>query len=1005
MKLYFLFVLSLISQLLFGQTNSSRFTTKWVNAEDGLKQLCVKYCIPDNDGYIWMATELGLYRYDGSGLIEIKDERYPNLSKQRITRLGKDNVTGKIHFYTYPDNCQYEIDGNKIKEIDPKKIRKNVIYNNFGTSYSDSSPLYKSIAKNKQYIKIMDSYNGNAIRTAVLTNNFLYIQAFENLGGFAKNGRYTNLNSECTSGVVFMKFDEFVISIDKDRINLMKEGKIINKPIKVDPIIQSYIDRIFKVESNIQIFGFKNQYFLKHNNDILKISYKNGALTTSFLFESPADDITFISFLEKENVYYIGTQTKGMAVLKPILFNCVLINNNKTNKSINFCYSVANISDDEWFSTSGWFFNPKKKEIKLDVFFKDYRSFYFILPYKNRFYSIIRNDLWNINNNKNDYGFNLPKLLKQNFKGFSGYTFHKGQLYLTNYDEIYFLKDNTLKTDNALNNKFKGRDIKSICSFNDFLIVTTSKGVYTYYPDTNKLSVIKGLEKVNARYIKLINKNSFWVGCYGDGLFLVDKQKVYKVKDNTIELTTAHAIEEDKAGNLWISTNDGLLKTEKNDAIQKILKNQPLDCYKYSTEDGLLTNEFNGGGTHPSLQTKDGIIGFPSMKGFVWFNPKQMPKQLFKGSIVMDKVVVDNKKIISLLNNNYWFANETGIITFNFSYAYFYNRENLTISYRFEDQPNWTDIKGSSFQIGRYKKGKQQLLIRIYSHGFDKKQQVIKSFPLYFEARYYETFWFWGLCLFLFVLFLYSAYQIGLRLNMRREELLKHKIEEKTIELQQSLTELANSNEIVLISLEEKNILLKEIHHRVKNNLQLVMSLLNIQARDKEFISIEDFLEKGQSRIASMVLIHENLYQKENVGKVDFQDYCFNLAQNVSSSFGEKSKNITIEVEANEIYFDIQTAIPLGLIINELVSNALKHAFPNNRKGSVKIIITKKKDNAFELIISDNGIGLESKSKIKKSMGLELVSLLALQLKGTLEVSENYRTEYKIIFKEVIIFS
>lgn len=1000
MKLYSFFVFSLISHLLYGQTNGISYSTKWVNAENGLKQLSVKYCIPDNDGFIWMATEQGLYRYDGSGLLEIKDERYPNLSNQRITSLGKDYVTGKIHFYTYPDKCQYVIEANKIEEIDTGKKRKNIIYNNFGTSYSDSSPLYKSITKNKKFNTIIDSYNGNAIRTAVLTNDFLYIHALDKIGGFVKKGMYTNLQIDCTPGIVFLKFDEFVISIDNGRVNLMKEGKIINKPIKVDSKIQNYIDRTFKVESKIQFFGFKNHYFLKHDNDILKISYKNGALTTSFLFKSPADDITFISFIEKENVYYIGTQTKGMAILKPMLFNCVLINNNEANRSINYCYSVAEISENEWFSASGWFFNHKTQDLKRDIFFKDYRSLYFILPYKNKFYSMIRNDFWNINNNKNDYAFNLPKLIKQKLVGFSAYTYHKGLLYLSNSNEIYFLKENTIKTDNALNKKFEGRDLNSICSLNDAIIVTTSKGVYTYYPDTKKVEVIKGLEKVNARYIKIINKHSFWVGCYGDGLFLVDKKKAYKVKDNTIELTTAHAIEEDKIGNLWISTNDGLLKTEKQDVIKKILQNQPIDCYKYSNEDGLLTNEFNGGGTHPSLQTKDGIIGFPSMKGFVWFNPKLVAKHQFKGSIVIDKVVVDNKKNIPFINNNYWFANETGIITFNFSFAYFYNRENLTISYRFEDQSNWTDIKGTSFQIGRYKEGPQQLLIRIYTHGFDKKQQVIQSFPLYFEARYYETFWFWGLCLLMFILFLFSAYQIGLRLNKRREELLKYKIEEKTIELQQSLTELANSNEIVLISLKEKNILLKEVHHRVKNNLQLVMSLLNIQARDKELISIEEFLEKGQSRIASMVLIHENLYQRENVGQIDFQEYIDSLSQNVKATFGEANKNILVVVKAKEIYFDIETAVPLGIIINELITNAMKHAFPKNKNGIITIGITESENSVYEMIIEDNGIGTTHPLKSKKSLGLELVTLLVLQLKGTFIQENNKGTQYRITFKK-----
>jgi two-component sensor histidine kinase len=249
-----------------------------------------------------------------------------------------------------------------------------------------------------------------------------------------------------------------------------------------------------------------------------------------------------------------------------------------------------------------------------------------------------------------------------------------------------------------------------------------------------------------------------------------------------------------------------------------------------------------------------------------------------------------------------------------------------------------------------------------------------------------------------FGLFIFSTFRISLKLNKKREDKLKIKIEEKTVELQQSLTELANSNEIVLVSLKEKEILLKEIHHRVKNNLQLVMSLLNIQARDKETISIEDFLEKGHSRIASMVLIHENLYQKENVGKVDFQEYIHSLSENVKATFGEINNTIHIEINAIGIYFDIETAVPLGIIINELITNAMKHAFPNNKNGTIAISITNLDNAAYEVIIEDNGIGTTPQLKTKKSLGLELVSLLVLQLKGTFIHEKNKGTRYRITF-------
>ena len=202
----------------------------------------------------------------------------------------------------------------------------------------------------------------------------------------------------------------------------------------------------------------------------------------------------------------------------------------------------------------------------------------------------------------------------------------------------------------------------------------------------------------------------------------------------------------------------------------------------------------------------------------------------------------------------------------------------------------------------------------------------------------------------------------------------------------------------------EKTILLKEIHHRVKNNLQLVMSLLNIQARSTESTSIEDFLEKGQSRIASMALIHQNLYQTENLDRVNFQEYLENMIENTQVAFSKGEKPNTIfKIDANGNYFDIQTSIPLGLIINELITNALKHAFPEDLLGKIEIELQQNTDKSYDLTISDNGIGISTIVKTKKSLGLELVHLLVSQLKGTVTVIQNRGTTYKINFYESLI--
>lgn len=198
-------------------------------------------------------------------------------------------------------------------------------------------------------------------------------------------------------------------------------------------------------------------------------------------------------------------------------------------------------------------------------------------------------------------------------------------------------------------------------------------------------------------------------------------------------------------------------------------------------------------------------------------------------------------------------------------------------------------------------------------------------------------------------------------------------------------------------SIENNQMLVKDIHHRIKNNLQLISSLLNIQSRNNSD-SFEDFLEKGQSHILSISLLHQNLYESEQTNKVNFQEYVQSLVNSIFAVYVKNSK-IKIEVNAGNNFLDSDTAIPLGLIITELVCNAFKHAFVNKNEGIVAINLSSSDAINFELKIQDNGIGFPEIPSPNKSLGLELVSLLVMQLNGELHRTNQNGTSYSILFK------
>ena len=204
-------------------------------------------------------------------------------------------------------------------------------------------------------------------------------------------------------------------------------------------------------------------------------------------------------------------------------------------------------------------------------------------------------------------------------------------------------------------------------------------------------------------------------------------------------------------------------------------------------------------------------------------------------------------------------------------------------------------------------------------------------------------------------------------------------------------------------SLKEKEVLLREVHHRVKNNLQLVSSLLNMQGRQIADPRFRAALDECQSRVQAIALIHERLYQSRDLANVPFADYVRSLAASVFHATGVSPTRIALDVEIDDITLPVDRAIPCGLILNELMTNALKHAFPDGREGRVGIAIKRLGDARLALIIADDGVGLPAELDIQNThtLGLELVCTLSEQLEGMLHVDRQQGTSFRLEFESV----
>jgi two-component sensor histidine kinase len=202
-------------------------------------------------------------------------------------------------------------------------------------------------------------------------------------------------------------------------------------------------------------------------------------------------------------------------------------------------------------------------------------------------------------------------------------------------------------------------------------------------------------------------------------------------------------------------------------------------------------------------------------------------------------------------------------------------------------------------------------------------------------------------------------------------------------------------------SLHEKETMLREVHHRARNNMQVIMSLLNLQSRYMNNPEIQEFFKESQERVRAMVLIHEMLCNSSNEAQIDFNEYCRSLVGALISAYSPNQSKVQVEMRISRVIVSLETAVPCGLIIHELVSNSLKHGFPDGRTGTITIDFDRNEAGLCSLVVGDNGIGLPNglNREIPGTLGLSLVNTLTKQLQGSVEFTGTSGTVCKISFK------
>jgi two-component sensor histidine kinase/ligand-binding sensor domain-containing protein len=543
-------------------------------------------------------------------------------------------------------------------------------------------------------------------------------------------------------------------------------------------------------------------------------------------------------------------------------------------------------------------------------------------------------------------------------------------------------------------------------------LLDTKSNVFTNFTsDLNNKYFISS----NSIFTILESKDGMmWVGT-NDGLNLINPQnksvRVYSKKDG-LPSNIISAIQEDNDGFIWLATDKGISKMDRKTGR----------FINYNKRNGLKSLEFLA---DVSGKTKDGTIYFGS-SGLMHFNPKNIKDEFLTSPIVFTDLKIYNKTVPVTKNGileesitaakTIRIPKNQDVITFEFALLDYFDVKRNSFRYKLEGYDvDWNQI-GSRNQATytNLPPGEYTFIVRATNNnGFKNEREA--SIEVVIVPAFYQTWWFKIVLVLALILGALLIIHERTRKITKQNRILENRVAERTkdldktiMELSQEITERKKAERKVHASLEEKEVLLKEIHHRVKNNLQVISSLLYLQSfsiKDDETLNL---FEDSQNRIKSMALIHEKLYQSKNLAEIDFGEYVSSLLEHLTRSLSRSGVPVNIVNKINNITLSLDNAISCGLIVNEIITNAFKYAFPlewvKQKENAADNVIEIKMENLgannYTLTISDNGIGLPKDLDIDttESLGLKIVKSMVQQLNGSLEIRGNGGTKYSITF-------
>lgn len=507
----------------------------------------------------------------------------------------------------------------------------------------------------------------------------------------------------------------------------------------------------------------------------------------------------------------------------------------------------------------------------------------------------------------------------------------------------------------------------------------TTKGLFSYHRETKQVERV-GVEVLKDVHHVCRDERYWWVSTNGKGLVQWDRQKNkfrQFTTDHGLSSNTLYACLKGHLGNLWVSSNYGLMRIDT----------AGFTVATYTIEDGLPHNEFN---RVSWCKAANGYLYFGGLNGFVEVRPEEFsePRKPYNAPLQVSSFlqydegeqklrdrttdVRSNERIVVTPKSGF-FALTVNLLD--------YKDDRKLYSYLIEGlQTDWIALDNNVLQLGDLPFGTYQLRLKGQNQRGEKSSNEL-ALELLVLKPFYLEWWFISIIVALLIAIIIGVVRWRTwRLKQERKR-LRQKVDEQTEELQKSVA--------------QKDVLLREIHHRVKNNLQVISSLLNLERTAGHDAKTLELIMEARHRIKSMALIHKNLYQHDDLSSILMKEYFEELISGLHASYARKKKKVSYAVQCNVESLEVDTAIPLGIMVTEVVTNSFKYAFGEMDEGLVELSFREDRVS-YNLVVSDNGPGLpdEYLQLRTKSLGLRLIKLLIGQLKGQVRVENKNGTAF-----------